>query len=112
MEHVEALRLFEALERIASGVTLWVPDMQTRTRRVGKHVKHVESWFIFEIFRFVGMIRRPVCLPLGLDTGKVVFLGRISHFEKTADLEACLGARQCRKVDLPESASLLIYTSE
>ena len=67
MEHVEALRLFKALERIASGVTLWVPDMQTRTRRVGKHVKHVESWFIFEIFRFVGMIRRPVCLPLGLD---------------------------------------------
>ena len=57
------------------------------------------------------MIVGPECLPLGLDTGKVVFLGRISHFEKTADLEACLGARQCRKVDLPESASFLIYTS-
>ena len=86
--------------------------MQTRTRRVGKHVKHVESWFIFEVFGFVGVIVGPDCLPFGLDTGKVVFLGRISLFEKTADLEACLCVRQCLKVDLPESASFLIYTSE
>ena len=28
------------------------------------------------------------------------------------DLEACLGVRQCLKVDLPEPASFLIYTSE
>ena len=91
MEHVEALRLFKALERIASGVTLWVPDMQTCTRRVGKHVKHVESWFIFEVYGFVGVIVGPECLPFGLDTGKVVLLGRISHFEKNDGFRSLLG---------------------
>ena len=71
MEDIEALHAFEAPDDIGGGVAFRMPDMETGTTRVGKHVEHV-------VFRFgrikpgiagTGCAEGFVGVPAGLPSG-------------------------------------------
>src|SRR5690349_14056626 len=73
MQHIESFDSLEARYNIGSYVSEWVANMESRTGRVGKHVKYI-------VLRLGGVIRHlirtfgsPFFLPLLLNTLDLFF---------------------------------------
>ena len=72
MKYVEAAKPFVARVDVRSDIAQRVSDVQTRTRRVGEHVQHVEFGPRRVGLDLVGFIFLPAALPLGLDLLEIV----------------------------------------
>ena len=72
MKYVEAAKPFVARVDVRSDIAQRVSDVQTRTRRVGEHVEHVEFGPRRVGLDLVGFIFLPAALPLGLDLLEIV----------------------------------------
>ncbi len=73
MEYIEALQAFVAAVDVASNITERVPHMQSRTARVGEHIKYIERLLVAPVAYFVGVVLLPERLPFLLNLREIVF---------------------------------------
>ena len=72
MKYVEAAKPFVARVDVRSDIAQRVSDVQTRTRRVGEHVEHVEFGTCGIGFHAIGFLFLPAALPLGFYLFEIV----------------------------------------
>ena len=72
VQYIEALQAFKTGKNIGSDIPQRVADMQTRARRIRKHVKYIVFRLVRDIGGFEGFIFPPVLLPLFFDLPEIV----------------------------------------
>ncbi|GBD35818.1 hypothetical protein HRbin36_00933 [bacterium HR36] len=72
MQHAVAPHTFITRDDIRRRVPFWVPDVQPRSTRIGKHIQHVILRLIGEIGGAEGLVCHPVVLPFRFDDLRVV----------------------------------------
>jgi len=75
MEDIVAVHTQVAAVDVGCGIALWVANMQTRSRWIGKHIEHIPAlffWIALIFDRAEGLVFFPALLPLLFD-----FLERI-----------------------------------
>lgn len=75
MKYVEAAKPFVARVDVRSDIAQRVSDVQTRTRRVGEHVEHVEFGTCGIGFHAIGFLFLPAALPLASISLKLYSIG-------------------------------------
>ncbi len=73
MKHVEALQTLVSRINVTRYVTQRMAYMETGTRRIGKHVKHIEFLFRLVYFTSVGFIFAPALLPAAFYIFMIIF---------------------------------------
>ena len=77
VEHVEPLHPLISRDDVGRGVPLGVPHMQPRSRRIGKHIQHIEGGVVLEtglprIRLNKRVVFAPKLLPLRLNGRKII----------------------------------------
>ena len=73
IEHVVALKSFEACIDIRCDISKWMTHMKTSTRWIGEHVEYVELLFLLILSNVIGLVLHPLRLPFLLDFSEIVF---------------------------------------
>ena len=74
VKNIEALHALGARGNVGADVSNWMPDVQARARRIGKHIEHIKFWFgrvkagVAWIARDERTALLPPCLPLALNS--------------------------------------------
>ena len=63
MKHIEALQTLESRVYVTCDVAQRVTHMQSRSRRIGKHIEHIEFRARSIYFGLVGVVFSPILLP-------------------------------------------------
>ena len=72
VQHVETFEAFEAGVDIRSDISEGVSYVQSGTRRIGKHIQHIEFGFLTVFRNPIGVVIFPILLPFLLDFSEIV----------------------------------------
>ena len=73
VQHIETLQSFVAAINVRSNITKRVSHVQSRSRWVRKHIKHIEFRTRFVYFYLISSMFIPILLPLFLNLLKFIF---------------------------------------
>ena len=86
MQHVVASQTFVAAENVAGDVSQRMSDVQTRARRIRKHVQNVIFWTRRVGLGLIHSVVNPILLPLLLDLFEIVFHDLLRCYKKSANI--------------------------